>query len=86
MVVAGALATGIFIFDTVSPLQFAVAVLYVIVIFMAAISYQRRGVLMAASGCIALTILSPYVTRSRRTDSPVRRAEAPQRIAVRSVR
>ena len=31
---AAALAIGIFIFDTISPLQFAVAVLYVVVVFM----------------------------------------------------
>lgn len=56
--VAGALAIGIFIFDTVSPLQFAVAVLYVVVVLIAATYYQRRAVLIAAGGCAALTILS----------------------------
>jgi class 3 adenylate cyclase len=55
---AGALAIGIFIFDTVSPLQFAVAVLYVVVVLIAATYYQRRAVLIAAGGCAALTILS----------------------------
>jgi len=48
--VAGALAIGIFIFDTVSPLQFAVAVLYVVVALIAATYYQRRAVLIAAGG------------------------------------
>jgi len=56
--VAGLLAIGIFIFDTFSPLQFAVAVLYVVVVLIAATRYQRRGVLIAASGCAALTVLS----------------------------
>lgn len=55
---AGALAVGIFIFDTFSPLQFAVAVLYVVVVLIAATRYQRRAVLIAAVGCSALTILS----------------------------
>jgi adenylate cyclase len=55
---AGALAIGIFIFDTVSPLQFAVAVLYVVVVFMAATYDQRRGVLIAAGACTVLTVVS----------------------------
>ena len=54
----GALAIGIFIFDTVSPLQFAVAVLYVVVVLIAATYYRRRGVLMIAAACGALTVLS----------------------------
>jgi class 3 adenylate cyclase len=55
---AGALAIGIFIFDTFSPLQFAVAVLYVVVVLIAATYYQRRGVLIAAGACATLTVLS----------------------------
>ena len=55
---AAALAIGIFIFDTVSPLQFAVAVLYVVVVSIAATYLGRRGVLIAAGACIALTVLS----------------------------
>ena len=55
---AAALAIGIFIFDTLSPLQFAVAVLYVVVVFMAAAYYQRRGVVLAAGVCSVLTVLS----------------------------
>ena len=55
---AAALAIGIFIFDTVSPLQFAVAVLYIVVVFMAATYYQRRGVVLAAGACSVLTVLS----------------------------
>src|SRR5882762_8127951 len=57
-IIAGALAIGIFVFDTVSPLQFAVAVLYVVVVLIVATYYQRRAVLIAAGGCAALTILS----------------------------
>jgi adenylate cyclase len=53
-----ALAIGIFIFDTVSPLQFAVAVLYAVVVLIAATHYQRRGVLLVAAACAALTVLS----------------------------
>jgi class 3 adenylate cyclase len=53
-----ALGIGIFIFDTVSPLQFAVAVLYVVVVLAAATSYQRRVVLMTSGACVGLTVLS----------------------------
>jgi adenylate cyclase len=56
--VAGALAVGIFIIDTIAPLQFAVAVLYVVVVLLAATYFKRRGVLMAAAGCAVLTVLS----------------------------
>jgi class 3 adenylate cyclase len=55
---AAALAIGIFIFDTLSPLQFAVAVLYVVVVFIAATFYQRRGVVLAAGACSVLTVVS----------------------------
>ena len=55
---AAALAIGIFVFDTLSPLQFAVAVLYVVVVFMAATYDQRRGVVLAAGACGVLTVLS----------------------------
>jgi adenylate cyclase len=56
-----ALGAAIFIFDTVSPLQFAVAVLYVVVVLIAATSYRRRVVLMTAGACLGLTILSYVV-------------------------
>src|SRR3954454_11796414 len=57
-VAAAALAIGIFIFDTLSPLQFAVAVLYIVVVFMAATFYERRGVVLAAGACSFLTVVS----------------------------
>src|SRR3954465_3823520 len=56
--VAAVLAIGIFIFDTLSPLQFAVAVLYVVVVLIAGTYYHRRGVLFAAAACGVLTVLS----------------------------
>jgi class 3 adenylate cyclase len=54
----GALAIGIFIFDTLSPLHFAIAVLYAVVVLIAASHYRRRGILMTAGACVALTLLS----------------------------
>jgi class 3 adenylate cyclase len=56
--VAGVLALGIFIFDTVSPLEFDVAVLYVVVVSVCTTYYQRPGVLIAACACATLTVLS----------------------------
>jgi adenylate cyclase len=57
-IAAGALAIGIFVFDTMSPLQFAVAVLYVVVILIVATHYQRLGVLITAGVCALLTVVS----------------------------
>jgi class 3 adenylate cyclase len=56
--VAGALGIGIFIFDSISPLEFAVAVLYVVVVLIAATSQERRFIWTTAGACVALTILS----------------------------
>jgi class 3 adenylate cyclase len=63
---ASALATGIFILDTVSPLQFAVAVLYVVVVVAAAMVLERRGVLLTAAVCCVLTILSYFIAHGTR--------------------
>jgi class 3 adenylate cyclase len=52
------LAVGVFVFDTLSPLQFAVAVLYAVVVLIAASCLDRRDVLIAATGCASLTLLS----------------------------
>jgi adenylate cyclase len=71
---AGALAIGIFIFDTVSPLQFAVAVLYAVVVLIAATHCRRPGVLMTAGACVALTVLSFHLAHGwhLRGTAPIR--------------
>jgi class 3 adenylate cyclase len=56
--VAIALSIGIFILDTLSPLQFAVAVLYVVVVLISAAFHRQRVVLMTSAACVVLTILS----------------------------
>ena len=61
-ILAFALAIGIFIIDTLTPLGIAVAVLYVVVLFLAATFLERRGLLFVAIGCVALTILSYVLT------------------------
>jgi PAS domain S-box-containing protein len=55
---AAALAILIFLIDTFSPLGMAVAVLYVIVVLMAANFCEWRGVLLVAIGCGVLTVVS----------------------------
>jgi class 3 adenylate cyclase len=55
---ATALAIGIFLIDTFSSLQFAVASLYVVVVLVAAYDLRRQGAIIAGVACALLTILS----------------------------
>ena len=55
---AGALAVLIFIIDTFTPFPDAVAVLYVIVVLIAASFCYQRRVLIVGIGCIVLTMLA----------------------------
>ncbi len=57
-----ALAAGIFILDTATGLDIAVDVLYVIVVLMAAGFCQKRGIIIVSAGCMALTVLSFFLT------------------------
>ena len=57
-ILAVLLALVIFLSDTFSPVGFAVAVLYGIVVLMSATFLDRRGVILIAIGCAFLTILS----------------------------
>jgi signal transduction histidine kinase len=61
---AAALAIGIFVVDTLTDLEIAVAVLYVAVVLMSVGFCQRRGVALVSLGCMALTILSHFLTQS----------------------
>jgi PAS domain S-box-containing protein len=54
--IAAALAIGIFVIDTLTTLDIAIAVLYVAVVLMAANFLERRGVLLVSAGCLALTV------------------------------
>jgi PAS domain S-box-containing protein len=72
-VVAFALAIGIFIIDTLTPLGIAVAVLYVVVLFIAATFLERRGLLIVAIICVALTILSYVLTHGHSYGSALAR-------------
>jgi two-component system sensor kinase FixL len=54
----------IFLFDTLSPVGFAIAVLYGIVVLMSATFVSRRGILLVAIGCGMLTVLSYSIQHS----------------------
>ena len=56
--IAGALAITIFVVDAFTPLDIAIAVLYVIVVLMAANFLRRRGVILVSLSCAGLTVLS----------------------------
>ena len=58
------LMLSIFGIDTFSPLDMAIAVMYVVVVLLSAHIWERRGVLLATAGCLALTILSYVLTHS----------------------
>lgn len=60
-VMATVLAAVIFALDTFSPFDMAIAVLYVVVILLAADYVERRGLLAIAGLCVGLTLLSYYI-------------------------
>jgi signal transduction histidine kinase len=61
-VLTALLAAGIFILDTVTGLDIAVDVLYVVIVLMSAGFCQRRGIIIVSAGCMALTVLSFFLT------------------------
>src|SRR5258708_24301368 len=62
LVAMGLLAMGIFVFATATPYGFAVGVLYVLVVLMAASFSRRSDVLLVSAGCMLLTILSYFLS------------------------
>lgn len=61
---AAVVAVAIFVVDTVTPLDIAVAVLYVAVVLLAMDFAGKKGILFVAAGCAALTVLSYVITHS----------------------
>ncbi|MFD1301632.1 adenylate/guanylate cyclase domain-containing protein [Methylobacterium marchantiae] len=61
-------ATAIFLFDTWSPLHFAVAVLYSVVIVLATLWFKRLGTVRTAALCASLTCLSFVITHGSDLD------------------
>jgi C4-dicarboxylate-specific signal transduction histidine kinase len=62
-IAAAVFAGGIFVVDTLTNLEIAVAVLYVAVVLMSVGFCRKRGVILVALGCMILTILSYFLTR-----------------------
>jgi PAS domain S-box-containing protein len=66
---AGAIAAGVFIVDTFTTLETAIAALYVIVVLLAANVLQRRGILLVGSGCAVLTVFGYLWSHGASVDS-----------------
>src|SRR5262249_44799041 len=71
---AGALAIAIFVIDTITPLDIAVAVLYVAVVLLAANFLQRRGLLLVSAGGLGLTVASFLLSHGLAADTALVRA------------
>ena len=56
------LAAGIFTVDTITDLELAVPAFYTAVVLMSVRFCNRRGVILVGLGCIALTLLSDFLT------------------------
>jgi len=70
-IVAAAFALAIFVVDTATTLDIAVAVLYVIVVLLSANFFSRQGVLLAASGCAVLTVTSFLISHGLTVGTPL---------------
>jgi PAS domain S-box-containing protein len=68
-VIAAAIALGIFILDTITPADVAAAVLYVCVILLSARFLQKRGIVLASLGLMALTMLSYLLSEQDQSPS-----------------
>jgi two-component system sensor kinase FixL len=68
---AAAFAVAIFVVDTATTLDIAIAVLYVVVVLLSANFLARRGVLMVASGCAALTVASFLLSHGLTVGTPL---------------
>jgi len=54
----------IFALDTFTPLDMAIAVMYVVVVLLSASMWRRRGVLLTSAVCMALTLVSYALTHT----------------------
>ncbi len=69
-VIAGTWAIAIFVIDTATTLDIAIAVLYVAVVLMSVNFCQRRGILLISLGCMALTVLSFLLSHGQAYTAP----------------
>src|ERR1700730_11369185 len=70
-IVAAAFSIAIFAVDTATTLDIAIAVLYVVVVLLSANFFARRGVLLVASGCAALTVTSLLISHGLTVGTPL---------------
>lgn len=70
---AATLAVVIFVVDTLTTLDIAVAVLYVAVILLAMDFAGQRGILFVAAGCAGLTLLSYVIVHEEGEGGPILR-------------
>jgi PAS domain S-box-containing protein len=70
---AGAIGIGIFLVDTFTTLDIAIAVLYVVVILAVANFLRRRGVIKVAGLCAALTVFGYLVSHGLSFDTALLR-------------
>lgn len=61
-VLAIPLALTVFVIDTFTDIESAIAVLYVLVLLLAATALPRRGILRVAAGCALLAVLSFFLS------------------------
>ena len=62
-----ALAAMIFVFDSITDMEVAVAVFYVVVVLLSVTFCQSRGIMLIAVGCLTLTLLSNFLSRNSAT-------------------
>jgi len=57
-VLAAATALVVFLIDALTPLDIAIAVLYVVVVLLIASTGSRSGAILTAWSCVALTVIA----------------------------
>lgn len=67
---AVAITTAVFIIDTVTSLDVAVAVLYVAVVLLSVNIFSRRGLTIVSLSCLGLTIISFLLTHGQDAELP----------------
>lgn len=63
MVVSAAIAIGVFVLDTITTAEVVVAMLYVGVVLLSPRFFPRSGIVLLSLGCMALLVLSYYLTQ-----------------------
>jgi len=61
-VTALVLTVLVFVVDTVTPLEIAVAVFYIVVVFLSVSFCQKRGVVLVSLCCVVLTVVSYFLS------------------------